>query len=514
MASVASMMSFERFSPLHRRIGRCATLLRSSLQQPIVLDADRRVDIMGQPAPILRSGAAELNLDCSIPDRFTQRTGVTATIFARNGEDFVRISTSIKKQNGERALGTSLSRAHPGYARLLAGDSYMGYATLFGTQYLTQYDPLTNASGNVIGALYVGVDVSAHEPLSIGVKISAVVLVLTTVLFLVARNAPIALGLLGAVAVAAISYFLIHRMIADSVAAARKAAQQLAAGDLTTQIPVHRNDEIGRLMQAINGVSQGLAEIVGHVRDGSQGITAASGQIAAGNSDLSRRTAAQSASLEETAASMEELTAAVKNNFDSATSANELALSAYDTAGKGNRAVAEVVAMMAAIKRQSDEISRIVEEAEGFAFQSNVLALNAAVEAARAGEHGRSFAVVAAEVRSLAQRSDASAKRIKALIEGSVAQTDAGSRLADQAGSTMTAIVASVRRVTDIMGEITSASAQQGEGIQQVNQAIAQMDSMTQQNAALVEQAAAAAESLHTQAQKLSDAVAAFKLSR
>ncbi len=512
MASVASMIGFDRFSPLHRRIGRCATLLRGSLQQPIALDPTRHVDVMGQATPILRSGAADLNLDCSIPDRFTQQTGVTATIFASNGADFVRISTSIKKQNGERALGTSLSRAHPGYARLLAGESYVGYATLFGTQYLTQYDPLKNASGNVIGALYVGIDVSKHQPLSIGVKISAVVLVLTAVLALVARNVPVALGLLAALAVAAISYLLIQRMITESIAAARKVAQQLAAGDLTAQIPVYRNDEIGQLMQAINGISQGLAEIVGNVRNGSLGITAASGQIAAGNSDLSHRTAAQSASLEETAASMEELTAAVRNNSDSAKAANEFALSASDTADKGSRAVAEVVAMMATIKRQSDEINRIVEEVQGIAFQSNILALNAAVEAARAGEQGRSFSVVASEVRSLAQRSDASAQRIKALIEDSVAQVGAGSTLADQAGNAMTAIVTAVRRVTDIMSEITSASAEQGEGIQQVNEAISQMDSMTQQNAALVEQAAAAAESLHTQAQKLSDAVAAFKL--
>ncbi|MDY6944266.1 MAG: Cache 3/Cache 2 fusion domain-containing protein [Pseudomonadota bacterium] len=514
MASVASMMGFDGFSPLQRRIARCARLLRNSLQQPIALDPSRHVDVMGQATPLLKSGAADLNLDCSIPDRFTQQTGVTATIFVRNGEDFVRISTSIKKQNGERALGTSLSRAHPGYARLLAGDSYMGYATLFGTQYLTQYDPLKNAAGEVIGALYVGIDVSQQEPLSIGVKISAVVLALTAVLVLVARKMPVAMGLLAALAVAAISYLLIRRMITESIAAARKVAQQLAAGNLTTQIAVNRNDEIGRLMQAINGISQGLAEIVGNVRNGALGITAASGQIAAGNSDLSQRTATQSASLEETAAAMEELTAAVKHNSDNAQAANEFALSAYETSDSGSRAVADVVAMMATIKRQSDEINRIVEEVQGIAFQSNILALNAAVEAARAGEQGRSFSVVASEVRSLAQRSDASAKRIQALIEDSVAQVDAGTTLADQAGNAMTAIVTAVRRVTDIMAEITNASAEQGEGIQQVNEAISQMDSMTQQNAALVEQASAAAENLHAQAKQLSDTVATFKLSQ
>jgi methyl-accepting chemotaxis protein-2 (aspartate sensor receptor) len=530
------MIGLYSLSPLHSRIGRCAVLLRSSLQQPISLDPSRRVDVMGQSTPILRSGGADLNLDCSIPDRFTEATGVTATIFARSGEDFVRISTSIKKQNGERALGTLLSRAHPGYARLLAGQSYVGYATLFGTQYLTQYDTLKDATGNIIGALYVGIDVSKHQPMSIGIKISAVVLLLTAALFtasawhfgsvvtglsaqpfsaiLAARNVHIALGLLGALAVAAVAYLLIHRMVTESIGAARKAAQQLAAGDLTAQIPVDRNDEIGQLMQAINGISQGLAEIVGNVRNGSHGITVASGEIASGNADLSHRTAAQSASLEETAASMEELTSAVKNNTESAKAANQLALSAYDIADKGSRAVAEVVAMMATIKHKSDEINRIIGEVEAIAFQTNVLALNAAVEAARAGEEGRGFTVVAAEVRTLAQRSDTAAKRIKSLIGDSVAQVDAGSVLADQAGSTMAAIVTSVRRVTDIMGEITVASGEQGEGIEQVNAAITEMDSMTQQNAAMVEQAAAAAESLQAQARKLSDAVAVFRLNQ
>lgn len=508
------MMGFDMFSPLHGRIGRCAAQLRSSLQQPIALDPSRRVDVMGQSTPILKSDGADLNLDCSIPDRFTAQTGVTATIFVRSGDDFVRISTSIKKQNGERALGTNLSHAHPGYARLLAGQSYVGYATLFGTQYLTQYDTLQDAAGNVIGALYVGIDVTHHQPMSIGVKIAAVVFVLTAALLLIARNAHFALGLVGALAVAAIAYLLIHRMVTESIAAARKAAQQLAAGDLTTLIPVDRNDEIGQLMQAINGISQGLAEIVGNVRTGSQGITVASGEIASGNSDLSNRTSAQSASLEQTAASMEQLTAAVKNNSESAKAANQLALSAYDIAGKGSQAVAEVVGMMSTIKHKSDEINRIIAEVEAIAFQTNVLALNAAVEAARAGEQGRSFSVVAAEVRTLAQRSDVAAKRIKTLIGDSVAQVDAGSQLADQAGSTMTEIVTSVRRVTDIMSEITVASDEQRDGISQVNSAIAQMDSMTQQNAAMVEQAAAAAETLRAQAQKLSDAVAVFRLTQ
>ena len=511
---VPLMMSFGRFSALHSRISRCAALLRSSLQYPISLDSSRRVDIMGTPTPILRSGTVDLNLDCSMLDRFTAQTGVTATIFARSSEDFVRISTSIKKQNGERALGTLLSRAHPGYARLLEGQPYVGYATLFGTQYLTQYDTLKDTAGNVIGALYVGIDVSKQRPLSIGIKISAVILVLTAALvaILVARNAHIAVGLVGALAVAAITYQLIHRMVTDAIGTARRAAQQLAAGDLTTQIAVDRNDEIGQLMQAINGISQGLAEIVANVRDGSRGMTSVSADIAASNADLAHRTAAQAAALEETAASMEELTAAVRNNSESEKAANQLALSASDAADRGSAAVAKVVEMMATIKDKSGEIKRIVEEVEAISFQTNILALNAAVEAARAGQQGRGFTVVAAEVRALSQRSDVAAKRIKSLIGESVAQMDAGSTLADQAGSTMTAIVAAVRRVTDIIGEITAASSEQRGGIEQVSTAITQMDSMTQQNSAMVEQASAAAESLRVQAQKLSDAVAVFRL--
>jgi methyl-accepting chemotaxis protein-2 (aspartate sensor receptor) len=501
--------------PRERRIGRFAVTLRSCLADNISLDTRRQVEVLGRPTPILKNGGADLNLDCSIPDRFTAQTGVTATIFAKSDQDFVRISTSIKKQNGERALGTALNRAHPGYSRLMAGQSYVGYATLFGTQYLTQYDPIKDARGQVIGALYVGIDVSRQTQMSMAAKLSLLAFVLAGTLFSVVLwrvDGNLGFGLVVALILAGVLYYVIDRTVSKPLREARDATKRLAAGDLTAQLHVDRADEIGELMQAVNGVSQGLSEIVGNVRDGSNRITAASREIATGNADLSSRTSSQAAALEETASSMEQLTAAVGQNSDNAQQANQLVLSASRQAAKGGEVISRVVATMGIIKSSSQQISGFVNEIEDIAFQTNILALNAAVEAARAGEQGRSFTVVAGDVRSLAQRCDVAAKQIKALTGESAGQVDAGSTLAGQARETMNEIVTSVKRVVDIMSEISIASQEQGRGIGQVNVAIGQMDEMTQQNAALVEQAAAAAESLHSQAEKLSQAVAAFKL--
>jgi methyl-accepting chemotaxis protein len=245
---------------------------------------------------------------------------------------------------------------------------------------------------------------------------------------------------------------------------------------------------------------------------GTDTIVTASGQIASGNLDLSSRTEQQASSLEETASSMEELNSTVRQNEGNARAANELAVAASGVAAKGGQVVSEVVQTMGAINAASHRIADIIGVIDGIAFQTNILALNAAVEAARAGEHGRGFAVVATEVRSLAQKSASAAREIKSLITDSVTQVDGGTRLAQQAGATMDEVVASVRRVTDMMGEISSASAEQSAGIGQVNQAIVQMDQATQQNAALVEQAAAAAGSLQEQAQQLLAAVQVFRL--
>ncbi|GGC93051.1 methyl-accepting chemotaxis protein [Undibacterium terreum] len=289
-------------------------------------------------------------------------------------------------------------------------------------------------------------------------------------------------------------------------------AGRIAAGDLAVEVIVADKDHTS-LLYAMRDMRDKLANIVGQVRSGTDTIATASHQIASGNLDLSSRTEQQAGSLEETASSMEELTSTVRQNSDHAKQANQLAVSASEVAVKGGTVVAEVIDTMGSINDSSKKIVDIIGVIDGIAFQTNILALNAAVEAARAGEQGRGFAVVASEVRNLAQRSAQAAKEIKTLINDSVQQVDVGARLVDQAGATMQEIVASIRRVTDIMTEIMSATHEQSSGIEQINQAVMQMDDMTQQNAALVEEAAAAAGSLQSQANSLAEVVSAFRLS-
>jgi len=308
------------------------------------------------------------------------------------------------------------------------------------------------------------------------------------------------------------TYVFLRRRVLQPLKEAGNHFDRIAGGDLTARVDVRNTNEIGQLFAALKRMQESLTRTVSSVRRGVDEINVGSHEIAAGNTDLSSRTEQQAASLEETAASMEELASTVKQNADNARQANQLAASASDVAERGGSAVSEVVSTMQEISASSRKISEIVSVIDGIAFQTNILALNAAVEAARAGEQGKGFAVVAGEVRSLAQRSAQAAKEIKGLIEDSVTKVGAGSQQVERAGATMQEIVASVKRVTDIMGEISAASEEQSSGIDQVNRAVSQMDEVTQQNAALVEQAAAAAGSLQEQAQRLSEAVAVFKI--
>jgi methyl-accepting chemotaxis protein len=306
--------------------------------------------------------------------------------------------------------------------------------------------------------------------------------------------------------------YWVTRSITKPLQIAVRVARTVAAGDLTSRIEVHTTDETGQLLQELKDMNYSLVTLVGDVRKGADTIATASSEIAAGNLDLSSRTEQQASSLQETAAAMEELTSTVRQSADNARQANQLVQSASATAGKGGMVVAQVVDTMEEINTSALKIVDIIAVIDGIAFQTNILALNAAVEAARAGEQGRGFAVVASEVRNLAQRSAAAAKEIKVLIDDSVQKVDSGSRLVKQAGATMNDIVTSVQRVTDIMGEIASASQEQETGIGQINQAISEIDSVTQQNAALVEQAAAAAASLQNQAGGLAQKVSVFRL--
>ncbi len=293
---------------------------------------------------------------------------------------------------------------------------------------------------------------------------------------------------------------------------AAQVAEAIAAGDLTRPIRTEGRDEATVLLTALDHMQNSLRDVVGQVHESSRAIQVSSGEVASGNTDLSQRTEQAAGALQQTASAMEQLTGTVNQTAESARTANALASSASAVAARGGAVVTQVVSTMAEINTSSHRIADIIGTIDGIAFQTNILALNAAVEAARAGEQGRGFAVVASEVRSLAQRSAAAAREIKGLIGASVERVDAGARLVANAGSTMNEIVDSVRRVSDIIGEISGAAAEQSTGIGQVNGAVNDLDRMTQQNAALVEQSAAAAESLRAQATRLSGLVATFRL--
>jgi len=564
------------------------------------LDTANTVEIAGKPTPSLIHGGKALNLDFTGPDKFTNETGVIATIFAANGAEFVRVTTSLKKENGERAVGTQLDHAHPSYPLLRNGQSYIGLATLFGKQFITQYDPIKDGAGNVIGVLFIGLDISKNMDM-LKQKIKAIKIGDTGYIYVInaakgdkqgtalvhpkregdnlidikstdghaiiremleaksggmtynwaasdgeaprekmveyhtfkdwnwlivggtytdeitreaatLRDRYALIGLAALVIFAVVLFLLVRTVVSRPLARAEQAADRIAKGDLDVHLEIHNKDEIGLVLRALNGISSNLSSVVGQVRAGAEQITTAATEIANGNLDLSSRTEEQASSLEETAASMEELSGAVRQNADNAAQANQMAMAASGIAAKGGAVVAQVVDTMGSINASSRKIVDIISVIDGIAFQTNILALNAAVEAARAGEQGRGFAVVATEVRNLAQRSATAAKEIKELIDDSVSKVDVGSRQVAEAGSTIKEVVESVRRVTDIMAEISSASDEQRAGIGQVHDAIHQMDEVTQQNAALVEQAAAAAAALQDQAHDLVEVVRIFNL--
>jgi len=584
---------------------RFLTAFADAAPGPYSVDPTQTVEVAGKPTPTFKSGNGEmvLNLNFTVPDKFFARTGGTiATVFARTGDDFVRVTTSLKKENGERAIGTLLDRAHPSYKALMAGEPFRGLAWLFGVPYMSKYEPVRDASGKVIGALYVGVDVrselallkdkirshgigqtggyfvidgkpgadqgkvlidrnqgregknlldakdaggqtwvremiarkdgtlrhtladteggTTRERLTVFTQYPDWQLVIAGTAYVdeleadlvAARNRFLLLGLALGALLAGGLYWMLRRAVSTPLIEVVNAAQRVAAGDLTHRLPTTRRDEIGQVMRALNGVGDGLTGIVDKVRASASTIASSTGQIAAGNADLSARTEAQAGNLERTASSIEELAATVRQNAESAHHAHDMVQSASEAANAGGHTVERLVGTMSGIHATAQKIADITGIIDGIAFQTNILALNAAVEAARAGEQGRGFAVVAGEVRSLAQRSAAAAKEIKELISRSVEEVQAGNEAARGAGDAMQDIVTRVERIAGLMGEISHASREQSQGIEEVNRAVTSMDEVTQQNAALVEEAAAAAESLRQQAQELRGAVDVFRL--
>lgn len=329
-----------------------------------------------------------------------------------------------------------------------------------------------------------------------------------------AYRSKILLAAVGALAIVlgALLAMALTRSVTRPLALAVAAANEFSRGDLTQSMHSTGSDEPAQLLLAMERMRTSLSTVVAQVREGSDAVSTASAEIAQGNNDLSARTEQQASALEETAASMEQLGATVRQNADSARHANQLALEASTVAKEGGEVVAQVVVTMQGINESSRRIADIISVIDGIAFQTNILALNAAVEAARAGEQGRGFAVVATEVRSLAQRSANAAKEIKGLINSSVQRVDQGTALVDRAGSTMAAVVSSIQRVTNLVGEISASSSEQSAGVSQVGEAVTHMDQATQQNAALVEEMAAAASSLKSQAMELVQTVAVFKV--
>ncbi len=388
------------------------------------------------------------------------------------------------------------SKAQAAFVELVKGNQKDDALTKFlfsvrpaHTKYFAALDELTTRQNAAMEAAGVSSKTQAHR---------------TALMILVLAAAAVTLSL--AVGM------LTTRSITLPLIRAVRIAKQVAKGDLTSNITPRSRDETGQLMEALDHMNRSLQRIVGDVRLGTESIASASSQIATGNSDLSNRTEQQAASLQQTSSAMNDLTRIVRQNADNASQANQLATTASEVATQGGQVVAEVIDTMGSIDASSRKIVDIIGVIDGIAFQTNILALNAAVEAARAGEQGRGFAVVAGEVRTLAQRSASAAKEIKSLISESVEKVEQGSKLVTQAGSTMEEVVASVLRVSSIIGEISHASQSQSQGIEAVNSSIHQMDGVTQQNAALVEQAAAAAESMQNQAYNLAQVVSVFKL--
>lgn len=565
-------------------------LFNSFLPQPLSRDESQPQSINGLSVPLLLAGPRKLHEDNEIPDDFLARTSAISTLFVRSGEDFVRVATSLRKEDGSRAIGTVLDRASPAWQKVSHGETYRGLALLFGKRYITQYQPVKDSAGNIIAILFVGVDITASWQVIRGKILSrrlgnsghfsvldgsagknygnylfhsseegkrpawdditqkhlltadrgtlerttpdgsTSIMAFSrlpgwnwtiigevdkpTLLNAVTRmrNQFLALGIALALAFAIFFVFIIRRWLSRPLCEVIKVAEHYAAGNLQVTLPSNRHDEVGQLMQAINGIGKGIEKIVMQVRLAAGDISQGTDALAADSEEISAQINKQASSVEETSASLEQLTATVKQNAENISQAKQRVSSTADAVHHSGNTVTQAVATMNDIKSASQRIADITHLIESIAFQTNILALNAAVEAARAGEHGKGFAVVAQEVRALAARSANAVKEIDGLIADTLEKVTEGHQFSEKTRLAMESITTHIDQINLLVTEINSASHEQSAGIGQVNIAMVQIGEATHINADRVSRSEQTAQDLRNKGHHLNELVSIFRL--
>ncbi|MGL5602704.1 MAG: methyl-accepting chemotaxis protein [Silvania sp.] len=565
-------------------------LFTTFLPQPLSLDASQTRTINGQNVPLLKGGDTELHENNTTPDDFLNRTGAISTLFVRSGDDFVRVATSLRKENGDRAIGTVLDPASPAWAVVTQGEVYRGLAPLFGKRYITQYQPVKDAGGQVIAIIFVGVDIThswnamrekilsrrlgesghffvldrshgknhgqylfhsteegqlpkwendvqqqllgdrsgtlerqsaegrtlimAWTPLPgwnwtiVGQVDKTVLLADVTSL----RDRFLLAGVVLSALFAMLFVFIIRRWLTRPLRDVIGLAQQYAAGDLRATLPATRQDEVGQLINAINGIGGGLQKIVLQVREAAGDIHLGTNALAADTGEISEQINKQASSVEETSASMEQLAASVQQNAANMEQTQQLVGETSRAVHQGGETVSHAVATMDDIREASKRIEAITRVIEGIAFQTNILALNAAVEAARAGEHGKGFAVVAQEVRALAARSANAVKEIELLIGDTLSKVSEGHALSEQTRQAMESIIGHIDNINQLVTEINHASREQSAGIGQVNMAMAHIGEASHINADRVSRSEQTAQTLRGKGSHLTNLVSLFRL--
>ena len=577
-------------SSLSEEVESYTRLFSSFLPQPVTIDQAQRREINGISVPLLKGGDSDLHENNAIVDDFLTRTGAIATLFVRSGDDFVRVATSLRKENGDRAIGTKLDKASPAFAPALKGETYPGLALLFGKRYITQYQPVKDNNGNTIAILFVGVDIThsweimrskilgrqlgdsgrfyvldrnngknygnyLFHPSEEGKRPQWDERDLNTVLQQTTgtleqqrpdghrqmlswitvpgwnwtvvgevdkaallndvntlRNQFLIAGLVLSLLFAALFVVIVRRWLTRPLRDAIGLASRYASGDLRASLEVKRQDEVGELIDAINGIGNGLHAIVLQVRESASDIHHGTNTLAADSSEISEQINKQASSVEETSASMEQLAATLQQNAANMEEMQSLVNETAREVQKGGITVEEAVATMDAIRTASQRIADITHVIESIAFQTNILALNAAVEAARAGEHGKGFAVVAQEVRALAARSANAVKEIDELTSDTLKKVHEGHTLSNNTRQAMGSITAHMNHINQLVNEINNASHEQSAGINQVNIAMTHIGEATHINAGRVSRSEQTAGTLREKGAHLTEVVRLFSL--